>query len=153
MKRADVVGGALVAVMLAGPLLALQEGPAENAKRAQCANNLRSVWQACFNYAAQYGRPNGIMQTETGSDFWLKLRKTPKPILEKVDPLFCPLASHDQTIEQTSFRGPARNVNKMDDKDPVGADFDGNHGSKTGGNVLTKTGATSVLTRIRTRCG
>jgi hypothetical protein len=140
MKRMDVVGGAMVAVMLGAPLLALQQSPLENAKRTACASNLRSLWQACFNYAAQYGRPNGIMQTETGSDFWLKLRKTPKPLLDKVDPLFCPLAGHDQAVEQTSFRGPASDVNKIGDEDPVGADFDGNHGPKKGGNVILKHG-------------
>lgn len=140
MKRADVAGGALVAVMLAGPLLALQQSPLEDAKRTACASNLRLLWMACHNYAAQYGKPDGLMQADTGSDFWLKLRKTPKALLDRVDPLFCPLAGHDQTIEQTSFRGPAADVNKYEHEDPVGADFDGNHGLKKGGNVILKHG-------------
>jgi hypothetical protein len=103
--------------------------------------NLKTLWTTCFNYAAIYGKPNGLMQPETGSDFWLKLKKTPKPLLEKSDPLFCPLANHDETIDQTSYRGPAANVNKMADEDPVGADWDGNHGVSKGGNVLIRTGA------------
>jgi hypothetical protein len=52
-----------------------------------------------------------------------------------------PLADHDWTVDQTSYRGPAVNVNKMEDEDPVGADFDGNYGAGKGGNVLIRTGA------------
>jgi hypothetical protein len=140
MKRADAVGGVIVAVLLATPVVALQEGRTENQKRRACASNLRTLWQSCFNYAAQYGRPNGLMPLDTGTNFWLRLKRTPKPLLEKTDAFFCPLAGHDESVDQTSYRGPAANVNKMDDLDPVGADFDGNHGEKKGGNVLQKTG-------------
>jgi len=141
MRRADVVSLLASAVILGAPAVALCVGSQDEAKKTLCAVNLKTLWTHCFNYAAKYGRPNGLMQSETGSDFWLKLKKTPKPLIEKPDPLFCPLADHDWTVDQTSYRGPAANVNKMEDEDPVGADFDGNHGAGKGGNVLIRNGA------------
>jgi hypothetical protein len=140
MRRADLVSIVASVVILGAPAVALCFGSQEGDPRLKCASNIRTLWLCCFNYAAQYGRPNGLMPLETGSDFWLKLKKTPKPLLSKPDPLFCPLADHDWTVDQTSYRGPAVNVNKMEDTDPVGADFDGNHGAGKGGNVLIRTG-------------
>lgn len=140
MRRADLVSIVASVVILAAPAVALCVGSQEKDKKLQCASNLRSLWASCFNYAAKYGRPNGLMQPETGTDFWLRLKKTPKPCVDRLEPFFCPLADHDETMDQTSYRGPAANVNKMEDEDPVGADFDGNHGAGKGGNVLVRTG-------------
>ena len=140
MKRANLVGGLLAAAIIAVPALAVAPALQDERRMTMCASNLKSMWSSCLNYAAMYGRPNGIMQTETGSDFWLKLKRTPKPLIERVDPFFCPLAAHDKALDQTSYRGPARDVNRMEDESPVGADFDGNHGAGKGGNVIRKLG-------------
>ena len=124
-----------------------------NARVTSCASNLKSLWTSQFNYAAQYGRPNGLMPKETGSAFWLKLQHTPKPLIERHEPFFCPLANDEIVADATSFRGPVANVNKMDDKDPVGADKnlpENNHGAGEGGNVLTKTGDISEYSETDT---
>jgi hypothetical protein len=140
VKRTDFIALLLAGVTLGTPGIILMSSAQEGAKRTLCATNLRSLYQSTFNYAIQYGGPHRLQPTDTGSDFWLRLKRTPKPLIEKTEVFFCPLADHDQTVDQTSFRGPATNINKMDDKDPVGADFDGNHGKDKGGNVLTKLG-------------
>ena len=140
MKRADAVAILLMIAMVGAPALAVQSGAAQEWKKVSCATNLRSLWVACFKYANEYGTPKGDMQTETGSDFWLKLKRTPKPLIDKLDVYFCPLAGHDIAPDQTSFRGPISDVNKYGDRDPVGADLDGNHGAGKGGNVIAKQG-------------
>ena len=140
MTRANLVGGVLAAIILAVPCLALAPAMQDERRMTMCAMNLKSLWQSCLNYASQYGRPNGILQPETGTDFWLKLKKTPKPIIDRTEVYYCPLAGHDPTLDQTSYRGPGSNANKMEDESPVGADFDGNHGAGRGGNVMSKMG-------------
>ena len=106
-----------------------------------CQANLKSLWQAQFDFAARETNPCcGPMRTQVGADFWLKLQRARRPIVDSYDRFFCPLAG-ERTVEgRTSYRGPRLNVNKMDDEDAVGADKEGNHGRGERGHVLKKTG-------------
>ena len=104
-----------------------------------CSSNLKALWSAQLNYASQYGRPHGDMPTETGGSFWLRLQETPKPLIDRYEPFFCPLACEDPVAGRTSYRGPTRPVATHRDEDPVGADREGNHDDE-GGWVLTKLG-------------
>ena len=105
-----------------------------------CSSNLKSLWGSQLNYGNQYGRPNGIMPTETGSAFWLKLQKSPKPLIDRYEPFFCPLVSEEVGPGRTSYRGPALPLSDHPELDPVGADKEGNHGEGEGGNVITRLG-------------
>jgi prepilin-type N-terminal cleavage/methylation domain-containing protein len=133
-----VIIGILAALLLPQIARAIR-----NARITGCASNIKSLWTSQMNYAAQYGKPNGVMPIETGSAFWLKLQHTPKPMIDRWEPFYCPLVAESFDPDQTSFRGPAKNVNRMEDKYPVGADKNtptNNHGEGEGGNVLTKMG-------------
>jgi hypothetical protein len=76
------------------------------------------------------------MPSATGSAFWLKLQEGRRPVIDRYEVFFCPLAGEEIGAGRTSFWGPATNVNKMEDKDPVGSCRHGDNG----GNVLFKTG-------------
>lgn len=105
-----------------------------------CASNLRSLWQSQFNYAVQYGRPDGRMPEATGSDFFLILQRTPRPLIDRYEPFICPMSGEEPGPGRCSYRGPAHPIGTMSPEDPVAADKEGNHGKGEGGNVLTKTG-------------
>jgi len=137
----------LVVIILIAVLAALLLPQIKRAMRSdcrqlsgRCASNLKSLWTSAINYAAQYGKPNGDMPEETGSAFWLKLQQTPKPMIDRYEPFFCPLTDEFPGPGRCSYRGPAQPVRSMRDVDPVGADKEGNHGKGEGGNVLTKMG-------------
>ena len=122
--------------ILAGLLLPQIARAIHNARVTACASNLRSLWSSQFNWAAQNGGPGKTMPAVTGSPFWLKLQEGDRPIVGRYEVFFCPLAGEEVGPGRTSFLGPISNVNKMDDKDPVGAcRHEGD-----GGNVLTKMG-------------
>ena len=113
-----------------------------------CASNLRSLWQSQFNYAAQYGRPDGAFPEETGVDFWLKLQRTPKPLIDRYEPFICPLSNETPGPGRCSYRGPAFPIRTMSPDDPFAADKEGNHGKGNGGSVLTKTGDCSDVEQL-----
>lgn len=111
------------------------------ARSANCASNLRSLWQSHYNYMNVYGGKEKRMPPATGGEFWLILAKTPRPLIDKADIFFCPLTGNRVTTGRTDFRGPAKDVNTLAEEDAVGADIPGNHGSDEGGNVLLKLGS------------
>ena len=108
-----------------------------------CGSNLRSLWQAQINRAASRGGPSKVMPSATGSAFWLVLQEGPRPEIGRYEVFFCSVSGDDAEPGRTSYRGPCMNVNKMEDKNPVGADKnlpENNHGPGEGGNVLFRTG-------------
>jgi peptidylprolyl isomerase len=96
-------------------------------------------------YTVKYGGSHRLMPLETGDAFWLKLSSPKTPILDpKLFEIYqCPVENVDEG--GCDYRGPANNVNKMKDGDPVGADVDGNHGVGRGGNILRKSGDVQTL--------
>ncbi len=134
-----VIIGILASLLLPAVARALKQ-----AKKTNCAANIRSLWQSMYNYMNQYGGSNKLMPVETGGNFWLKLTRTPKALVDKMEIYFCPVAGNEPAPDVTDFRGPSGNVNKFDEKDPVGADKnqpENNHGANEGGNVLLKLGS------------
>jgi prepilin-type N-terminal cleavage/methylation domain-containing protein len=129
--------------ILAGLLLPQIVRAIRNARITACTSNLRSLWQSQFTWASQNGGASKLMSSATGGAFWLKLQEGPRPMISRHEVFFCPLAGEDLGPGATSYRGPRTNVNRMDDKSPVGADKnlpENNHGQGEGGNVLTKLG-------------
>ena len=105
-----------------------------------CSGNLRSLWQAQFNYATAHGSPSQILPIHTGADFWLRLQRGPNPVITRYEVFFCVFSGDEVTPERTSFRGPSVPIYKLEETDPCGADKEGNHGLGEGGNLLMKTG-------------
>jgi len=141
--RFTLVGVIVIAAMFAGFVAFMIPAVSRSirlASRASCASNLRSLWQSQFNYAAQYGRPNGDLPEDTGVDFWLRLQRTPKPLIDRYEPFFCPLANETPGPGRSSYRGPAFPIRTMKPEDPFAADKEGNHGPGEGGNVMTPRG-------------
>jgi hypothetical protein len=111
-----------------------------SAKTTGCVGNLSQLWKMQPNYMVRYGGEARAMPVETGSDFWLKLTRTSPPLIDATirDVFFCPVRAWQD--RPADYRGPASDVNRLGDGDPVGADIDGNHGRGEGGNVLRKSG-------------
>jgi len=130
----------LLLTILAAFMIPVINRSLRQARVTGCASNLRSLWQSQFNYAAQYGKPDGAFPEETGVDFWLKLQRTPKPLIDRYEPFFCPLSKETPGPGRCSYRGPAIPIRTMSPEDPLAADKEGNHGKGEGGNAITKTG-------------
>jgi hypothetical protein len=141
--RSTLVGLAAILLVIAVASAVLLVTISRSVRRANvtsCASNLKSLWTSQFNYAAQYGRPDGKLPEATGSDFFLALQRTPKPMISRHEPFICPLSDETPGPGKCSYRGPAFPLQMMEAKDPVSADKEGNHGPGRGGNVFTKTG-------------
>lgn len=124
--------------VLAALLLPTGHRSVHNAKVTRCSNNLSMLWKMQHNYVASFGHHSG-MPRETGEDFWLKLSRPPTVLIgESLMEIYeCPL---EGSSDGCDYRGPSGNVNTYEDRDPVGADVDGNHGAGSGGNVLLRAG-------------
>ncbi len=140
MRRADVVAVALISLLLASAAVATRQDEITKARTVHCANNLKQLWIMQCNYMVQYGGSQKLMPRETGDAFWLKLSKEPTKLIdESLREIYqCPVENVDD--EGCDYRGPASDVLKYADGDPVGADVDGNHGIGKGGNVIRKSG-------------
>ncbi len=112
----------------------------DSARTITCANNLSQLWKSAYIYMVRFGGSHKLMPVETGDAFWLKLSSPGTPVIhgELIEIYQCPVENNDD--KGCDYRGPATNVNKHKDGDPVGADVDGNHGIGKGGNVLRKSG-------------
>lgn len=113
----------------------------ERDKVKRCEQNLEQLWKMQNNYMVQYGGSQKRMPTQTAKNFWLKLSQPPTVLIDATlqEIYGCPLATPPPAGD-TSYAGPATDVNGFGDGDPVGRDVVGNHGSGEGGNVLRKSG-------------
>ena len=125
-----VIIGILASLLLPAIVHALHR-----ARVANCMSNLRSLRDCQLVYLSGYGKGR-FMVPATGGEFWLGLAKTPKPICDKPDLFNCPCCGDVAAAGTTSYRGPSTNPNKLDPRDPMGADKPDNHGRNGGGIVL-----------------
>ena len=101
-----------------------------------CASNLRDLHWARHKYDVRPHGPTGKPQPEQGSEFFLVLQRSSRGVA-RYEAYICPLSGDAIEPNRTSYRGLARWADPMRDRDPIGADKDGNHGPGKGGNVLT----------------
>lgn len=134
----EIIVVVAVLAVLAGLLLPTGTNSIRNAKTTQCCNHLAQLWKMQYNYSAQFGGKQKRMPAETGDAFWLTLSRPPTVLIDStlMEIYSCPLEGAEDGCD---YRGPAEDVNQYGDRDPVGADVDGNHG-ESGGNVLRKSG-------------
>ena len=118
-----------------------------NARVIGCLSNLKHLWTMQNNYMVVFGGERQLYPTETGGDFWLKMKNTDPPLIDStvLDIFVCGLTGTIAGGVTTDYRGPASNVNNFGDGDPVGADKIGNHGPDSGGNLLRKSGDVVTL--------
>src|SRR5207247_1779905 len=109
----------VVLVLTAAPAVVVAASVQAREDKVACAGNLRTLWQCQCIYTVQYGGQNRLYPTELGGEFWLKLTRTPKAMIENLDVLLCPVTKDKADPNHTSFRGPNGNVNKFEDKDPI----------------------------------
>ncbi len=138
-----VGGGVAVAVAAASLFTVVSQAAQVRERRTQCGNNLRILWQSMDVYRTVYGGQNRQLPSETRGHFWLKLTRTPQPMLQDPNVLFCPVAESLVSVGKTDYRGPLRDANTLEPGDLLGADQDrprNNHGPGQGGNVVLHNG-------------
>ncbi|MHC4606739.1 MAG: hypothetical protein ACYTAF_07355 [Planctomycetota bacterium] len=113
-------------------------------REISCVGIMAQLWKMQQNYAVVYGGPGKSYPTATGPDFWLALTRTDPPLIDDTlrDLFTCPVRGKPAGKGRTHYRGPASDVNRYPDGDPVGADYADNHSEdgSEGGNVLRKSG-------------
>ncbi len=113
-----VIIGILAALLLPAIARAIRR-----ARVANCANNLSQMWKMQNVYMSQFGGRMKLMPTETGNQFWVKLYNVTLIDSTMFDIYFCPAGGNAPTTpDQTDYWGPAMQVNKLGDGDPVGSD-------------------------------
>lgn len=112
-----------------------------------CANNLKQLYMMQSNYCVQFGGPRKLMPDSTGKDFWLTLSRTTPPLIDssRLDVYLCPASGDDGGIGVCTYWGPAADVNRYADGDPVGMCDDEGHGGKV--ILLRKSGDVATVDR------
>lgn len=146
MRRFDFAALAILSLVTA-PILVAARAAQDRSKTTQCAENLETLWKIQTNYMIQYGGRNKLMPQITGDSFWLKLSDKNIDLIDsRMRAIYqCPVENVDDGEGTCDYRGPASDVNKYFDADPVGADVDGNHGRGKGGCVLRKSGDVLIV--------
>ncbi|MDP6959835.1 MAG: hypothetical protein QF645_13600, partial [Planctomycetota bacterium] len=81
------------------------------AKKMACQNNLSQLWMLHLTVLSK--------EKETGGEFWLQTKSSLPELYE------CPLEG-SPNLGDTDYRGPASNIERLKNQDPVGACI-GNH--------------------------
>ena len=140
MRRRDsgiTLVEATAAILMAGIVLALLLPAFATSSRIEtvfvCRGHLKTL------YDAQVKAPPAGPK-EFGRAYWTRLAQTTPPLVTP-DTLRCPFVQAPDA-PPCQYLGPAEDVSKRADKDPIGCDMEHNHSEdgKKGGNVLLKTG-------------
>jgi hypothetical protein len=144
MRRRDA-GITLVevtaAVTVAGIVLALLLPAMARSSRVNdvlaCRGHLKTLYEAQLKAPAPGPK-------EYGRAYWQRLA-TSTPPLVSAETLRCPLVDVPDA-PPVHYCGPAGDLSKYGEKDPIGCDFEHNHSDdgKQGGNVLLKSGAVAT---------
>jgi len=135
-----VIIGILAALLLPAIAKAIRR-----ARVTSCANNLSQLWKMQNVYMSQFGGRMKAMPTLQGTAFWHALTTTSPPLIDPTvnDIFLCPVKG-DSAMGDYDYGGPAKNVSRLADGDPVGADDKENHKEGTNdegsGNVIRKSG-------------
>ena len=132
--------GVVILIVGAALLVPFFVKAANRAKVTGCQGNLSTLWTMENVYAKDHGNR---MPEATGKDFWRALTRTNPPLLDESKwEISCCNARAEAKPGEIHYLGPASDVNRLGDYDPVGCDELFNHSSdgKGGGNVLRKAG-------------
>lgn len=102
-----------------------------------CRGRLRTLYEA----QAKASPPG---PQEFGSTYWARLARATPPLVAP-ETLRCPVIDHHghpHEAPPVSYYGPAGDVSRFGEKDPLGSDMEGNHSDdgKSGGNILLRNG-------------
>lgn len=125
-----------------------EETQSDAALLTSCLSNLSQLWKMQFTYMSQFGGRMKRMPDATGREFWLALTKTQPPLIDPTvfDIFLCPASRIEAGNEPVcTYRGPAVNVAKLADGDPVGMCDDESHGEQVV--ILRKSGDTMAVPR------
>lgn len=134
----------VIIAILAGLLLPAVAGVLDSARVANCANNLRQLYQL-GNLRATSRK--GHWPKERGEELWLSFARSRPPLLEDdhLETLRCPVLGEPFEDGVCDYRGPKDPVVRLRPVDPVGADKAGNHGERRGGNVVLRDGSVTEV--------
>jgi len=110
------------------------------AKVTACQHGQQQLYKLGLVYSTSH---KAQWPSARGGDLWLSLRRMVPPLIEPdhASLLACPVLGEERGPDETDYRGPAGPIGKLSASDPLGADKDGNHGDRYGGNVLMRDGS------------
>lgn len=129
----EIVAVVVVLITLVAILIPVFGNAARLEKLQACEAHLHAMFEA------QAKAPPNPMQ-ETGRAYWVRLTRAQPPLLD-ASLLKCPFVDAEDA-PYCQYYGPAGEILKYDEKDPIGCDIETNHSpnGRQGGNVLLKSG-------------
>jgi hypothetical protein len=140
MRRRDAgitLVEATAAITLVGIVLALLVPAFSHSSRIDDVMTCRAHLKTLYDAQVKAPAPG---PKEFGRAYWLRLAQSSPPLVT-ADALRCPFVVAPDA-PPCHYYGPAEEVSKRADKDPIGCDMEHNHGEdgKKGGNILLKSG-------------
>ena len=140
-----VMAGALLLVIIAPTAVSSYHRARRVGKLHGCAANLSQIWRMDQVYCSQ-NRLEWMTDT-VGKAYWDRSRRVRQFFPEvSVDVFRCPLREGGMD-DRVDYLGPAKQIRKLADLDPVGCDEEFNHGSdgEPSGMVLRRAGDVSEV--------
>ena len=120
----------VIVALLVVILLPIVRTAKERQKINQCKANLNTLAKAHYVYYMNRESPGRVNRhgfRGGGAEFWLAVLTFEGGVHHSA--LWCPLSELD-AVGETSFRGPAGNINVLRSAEPIGCDRPGNHGPR-----------------------
>jgi prepilin-type N-terminal cleavage/methylation domain-containing protein len=126
--------------ILAGLLIPVIQHVLHRVRVANCAHNLKQLYQVAQTYAAAH---KGGWPSVRGEELWTSFQTGRPPYLEErhAEICLCPVRQEPERRGETDYRGPLLPRARYRAVDPIAADKPGNHGEDGGGNVLLNDGS------------